>query len=140
MTPPCPDFDSYLAAQAPEKRAALEALRQAIHAAAPGLVECIAYRLPAFRLDGRLLVAIGAAARHCALYPMSATTIAAHADALAAWDTSKGTIRFAPARPLPAALVQHLIAARVAEHRELAAQATKQRADRPSRPRRSTAE
>src|SRR5262245_8524102 len=43
-----------------EKRAALERLRKAIHAAAPRAEECISYDLPTFRLGGRMLVSFGA--------------------------------------------------------------------------------
>jgi uncharacterized protein YdhG (YjbR/CyaY superfamily) len=63
--------DEYLAALSDDKRAALEKLRQAIKAAALEAEECISYQLPAFRLDGKLLVAYGAAAKHCAFYPGS---------------------------------------------------------------------
>ena len=105
------------AADRPEdKRAALEKHRKIIKAAAPKAEECISYRLPTFRLHGRLLVAFGAAARHCALYPMSAATVAAHADELEDYDTSKGTIRFQPDHPLPTALVRRLLKARIAEN------------------------
>ena len=64
-------FDGYLAALSAEKRAALEKLRQAIRAAAPQAEECISYGVPAFRLNGKLLVALGAAANHCSFYPGS---------------------------------------------------------------------
>src|SRR6266487_5626610 len=63
--------DDYLAALSDGKRAALETLRRAIKAAAPEAEECISYQLPAFRLNGKLLVAFGAAANHCAFYPGS---------------------------------------------------------------------
>ena len=108
-------IDEYLAPLAAEKRSALERLRRDIHAAAPGAEECISYGIPAFRLDGRMLVAFGAAARHCAFYP-GAHPVAALADELAAYDTSKGTIRFPPDHPLPATLVRKLVRARVAEY------------------------
>jgi len=55
----------------PEKRCRLEKLRRTIQAAAPKAVECIAWQLPCFRLDGKLLVAFGAAKNHCSFYPMS---------------------------------------------------------------------
>ena len=109
-------IDGYLSALSHEQRQALEKLRSAIKAAAPGAEECISYRLPAFRLDGRMLVAFGARANHCAFYPMSASTVAAHADALASYDTSPGTIRFAADEPLPVALVRTLVKARIAEN------------------------
>ena len=47
-----------------------------------------------------MLVSFGAAAKHCALYP-GAHPIEAHRDELELYDTSKGTIRFAPSKPLP---------------------------------------
>ena len=76
MRPVANSIDEYLEALDDDQRLALERLRQAILAAAPGAVECISYGLPAFRLDGKALVAFGAAAKHCAFYPMSAATVA----------------------------------------------------------------
>lgn len=115
MVAPAETIDAYLAPLGPEKRAALELLRRAIQAAAPGAEECISYGVPGFRLGGRLLVSFGAAAKHCAFYP-GAHPVAAHRDDLQAYSTSKGTIRFAPERPLPAALVEKLVKSRIAEY------------------------
>ncbi len=108
-------IDEYLAALSDEKRAALEKLRRTIRTAAPKAEECISYQLPAFRLNG-MLVAFGASANHCAFYPMSSATVEAHKDELQGYDTSKGTIRFQAAKPLPAALVRKLVKARIAEN------------------------
>jgi uncharacterized protein YdhG (YjbR/CyaY superfamily) len=47
---------------------------------------------------------------------MSASTVKAHRDALAAYDTSLGTIRFQADRPLPATLVRKLVKARIEEN------------------------
>jgi uncharacterized protein YdhG (YjbR/CyaY superfamily) len=108
-------IDEYLAPLSSEKRSALEKLRRAIQSAAPKSEECISYGIPAFRLGGRLLVALGAAANHCAFYP-GAFPVKAHEDELEAYDTSKGTIRFPADSPLPAALVRKLVRSRIAEH------------------------
>jgi uncharacterized protein YdhG (YjbR/CyaY superfamily) len=62
-----------------------------------------------------MLVAFGAAARHCSFYPCSSTTIEAHKGELKAYDTSKGTIRFLPDKPLPATLVRKFVKARIAD-------------------------
>jgi len=109
-------IDEYLAAVSDDQRAALEKLRKTIRAAAPKAEECISYGLAAFRLDGRPLVAFGAAAKHCAFYPMSGATVEAHKAELKDYDTSKGTIRFQADKPLPAALVRKLVKARIAEN------------------------
>lgn len=108
-------IDEYLATVKGAPRAALQKLRKAIKAAAPAAVECICYGLPAFRYDGRPLVCFRAAASHCALHPMSGAIVAAHRADLKAFSTSKGTVRFQPEKPLPAALVRKLVKARIAE-------------------------
>ena len=98
-----------------DKRPALEALRKTIRAAAPKAEECISYGLAAFRHDG-MLVGFGATAKHCAFYLMSSSTVEAHKDQLAGYDTTKGAIRFQADKPLPAALVRKLVKARLAEN------------------------
>jgi uncharacterized protein YdhG (YjbR/CyaY superfamily) len=109
-------IDEYLATVDADKRTALQKLRKAIKAAAPKAQECISYGLAAFRLDGRPLVAFGAAAKHCAFFPMSGNTVRDHKDDLEGYDTSKGTIRFDADKPLPASLVRKLVKARIAEN------------------------
>ena len=113
--------DGYLAALDGDKRAALEKLRRSIRAAAPRAEECISYGLPAFRLDGRMLVWFGAASGHCAFYPGG--IVQAYADELAGYGTSKGTIRFAPDDPLPSVLVRKLVKARIRENARRSEQA-----------------
>ena len=77
--------------------------------------EVISYGVPGFKLDGRLLVWIGAGANHCSFYP-GALPIARHASELTRYETSKGTIRFAPSDRLPSSLVATLVQTRVAEN------------------------
>jgi len=99
-------------------RARLGKLRKAVRAAAPGAEECISYKIPAFRLDGKLLVAFGAAANHCAFYP-GAFPVMTHKNELEGYDTSSGTIRFPDDAPLPVALVRKLVKSRIAEYAAL---------------------
>ncbi len=108
-------FDDYLSRLPDDQRAALERLRAVIHAAAPGAEEAINYQIPTFRLNG-MLVGIGARKAHCALYLMSKSTAKQFATELAGYDTSTGTVRFTPGKPLPASLVKKLVKARIAEN------------------------
>jgi uncharacterized protein YdhG (YjbR/CyaY superfamily) len=85
--------DDYLAKFSSDKRAALERLRKIIRAAAPGAEECISYRMPAFRYQGRMLAWFGATANHCAFYPGG--VVDAYKDELAGYETSNGRIRSA---------------------------------------------
>jgi len=105
--------DEYLATVSADKRAALQKLRKAIKTAAPNAEECISYQLPAFRLNGKFLVAYGAAANHCAFYPGSVIT--GLRNDLKNYDTSKGTIRFSAEKPLPSALVSKLVQLKIRE-------------------------
>ena len=112
------DIDKYLARLRDGQRSALDSLRRTIRTAAPKAEECIRYRLPAFRLDGKVLVLYGATASHCAFYPGSGTAVEAFKDLLKGYRTSKGTIRFLAKKPMPAALVRKLVKYRIAENAE----------------------
>jgi len=108
-------IDEYLARLNPEQRKALEKLRKIIRSVAPEAEECISYQLCAFR-QKKMLVGFGATEKHCAFYLMSGATVQAHEAELKGYDLSKGTIRFQPGKPLPAALVRKLVKARIAEN------------------------
>lgn len=107
--------DAYLASLSAEVRTGLEKLRKAIRAAAPRAEEGFSYGLPAFKLNGRPLVCYAASKNHSSFYPMSAAVIQAHAPELKAYETSKGTIRFAPNKPPSATLVKKVVKTRMAE-------------------------
>ena len=110
-------IDEYLAGVNANHRDALQKIREAIHAVAPNAEECISYGIPAFRLNGRSLVFFGAWAHHCAFYPGSSATLKKFRKELKDFQTSKGTLRFSPDKPLPVALLKKLVRARIAEIR-----------------------
>jgi uncharacterized protein YdhG (YjbR/CyaY superfamily) len=108
-------IDDYLSRLPADQRAALQKLREMIQSAAPKAEEAINYQIPMFRLDG-MLVGFGARKGHCALYTMSKATIPQLGAAAEGLDTSTGTIRFQPDKPLPAALVKKIVKLRIAEN------------------------
>src|SRR6266480_2524524 len=95
-------IDEYITKVNSVERATLEKLRRTILAAAPGAEECISYGIPAVRLNGRSLVFFGAWANHCAFYLGNSVTFKKFRNDLKAFQI-KGTIRFSPEKPLPAA-------------------------------------
>jgi uncharacterized protein YdhG (YjbR/CyaY superfamily) len=107
-------IDEYLGRLTSDKRDALEKLRRAIKTAAPRAEECISYQIPAFRLDGKVLVWFHAATNHCSFFP-GAAPIALYRHELEKYETRKGTVHFSPEKPLPATLVKKLVKARIAE-------------------------
>ena len=115
MPATAPTIDDFLAAIPEKQRAALEDLRQKIRAAVPDATESINYGVPAFKLNGRPLVSLGAAKNHCAFYVQSPAVMEAHVKDLQGYETTKGSVHFSPGKPIPAALVTKLVKARIAE-------------------------
>jgi len=112
-------IDAYMAAAPPDRRALLEQLRAAIHAAAPDAEETISYGMPAFAQDGTL-VYFAALKDHIGFYP-TASGIAAFQEELAAYEGTKGAVRFPLDRPLPLDLIGRIVRFRVEENRRQAA-------------------
>ena len=119
---PATSVDAYLAALPDDKRRALSQLRAQIKAAVPEATEGISYGMPTYKLDGRPVLYFGSAASHVSLYAVSVTDAKGKPiAALNKYDTSgKGTVRFPPDKPLPAALVARLVKANVARIRSRA--------------------
>ena len=133
--------DAYLAALPPAQRAALEKLRKQIRAAAPKATEKMAYGMPTFVHEGNL-VHMAAFKAHCSFFPGRGGVAEALMDDLQGFEVAKGTIRFAPAKPIPAALVKRIVRMRVAENEARAAarkakKPAKKKATRKKAPRRA---
>lgn len=111
-------IEEYLANVKPDHRKTLQKLRRTIQIAAPKAEECISYGIPAFSLNGRLLVFFAAWANYCAFYPGSVATLKNFRNELRNFRTGKGTIRFSPDKPLPIALVKKLVEMRIAENND----------------------
>ena len=109
------NVDAYLADLPADDRRALERLRKVIRGAAPGAEEGFSYGVPAFTINGKALVCFAAFKNHCGFYPMSPAVLDSFADDLSGYETAKGTIRFDPQKPLPAALVKRIVKARFKE-------------------------
>jgi uncharacterized protein YdhG (YjbR/CyaY superfamily) len=114
-TPTANTVAAYLAAMPPDVRRATGRLRALIRAAAPKAVESRAYGIIGYKIDGRPFVYCGGFRQHVALYPVTPAMRRDHADALAPFQASKGTLRFPLATPLPAALIKRLLKTRVKE-------------------------
>ena len=109
------EIDAYLEKLEEPKRSTLEALRKTILSIIPKAEQGLSYGVPAFKLDGKNVAGFSAAKTHLSYLPHSGTVTSSLADDLAAYETSKGALKFAVDRPLPRKIVKLLIAARRAE-------------------------
>jgi uncharacterized protein YdhG (YjbR/CyaY superfamily) len=108
-------IDEFLAGVTGERRAALDALRSTIRKAVPKAEECISYGIAAFRLDGQVIAGFAPTKKGCSYFPFSGSTLGALAKELSAYEQTRSSLHFDPAKGLPAPLVRKLLRARIAE-------------------------
>jgi uncharacterized protein YdhG (YjbR/CyaY superfamily) len=107
-------IDAYIADFPPDVQQRLQTVRRAILKAAPGAVEGISYRIPAFSLGGYFIYFAGFK-EHVGMYP---ARVAALEQELAAYGGGKGTVQFPHDEPLPLKLIAKIVKHRVAQQRE----------------------
>jgi uncharacterized protein YdhG (YjbR/CyaY superfamily) len=110
------EVDAYIAAQPPDQREALAALRARLKALLPDHLEVMSYAMPGFRQPGpkgKMVIGYAAFAKHLGLYPHSGTVIL-QIDC-SPFRTSKSGVLFTPDRPLPDALLRQIIQTRQSE-------------------------
>ncbi len=107
------EIDAYLADLEEPKRSTLEALRAAILEVIPDAEQCISYGMPAFKVGGKTVAGFAAFRHHLSYLPHSGSVLSALADDLAAYDQTKGALRFPVDAPLPKPLVRRLVTTRM---------------------------
>ncbi|HEY2353530.1 MAG TPA: DUF1801 domain-containing protein [Gaiellaceae bacterium] len=110
-------IDTYLAALDEPKRGTLQELRRTILEVIPEAEEVISYRVPAFKVGGKTVAGFAAFTNHLSYLPFSGSVLPWLADELAGYSGTKSALHFAVDEPLPKALVEKLIAARLEEIR-----------------------
>ncbi|HWA56994.1 MAG TPA: DUF1801 domain-containing protein [Gemmatimonadales bacterium] len=106
----------YIAALDPGLRPALRHLRKELRASLPGAEEVISYGVPAYKVDGRLVIGFGATRSRCSLYVMSPAVMRTYARALKRFELTKGAVHFPADRGIPLTLLRRLVKARLAEN------------------------
>ncbi len=107
--------DSYLRDLEEPKRTTLQELRRTILEIVPEAEEVISYRVPAFRLHGKVIAGFAAFKNHLSYLPFSGSVIGQVGDELEGYARTKSSLHFSVDRPLPKALVKKLITVRLAD-------------------------
>jgi uncharacterized protein YdhG (YjbR/CyaY superfamily) len=107
------DVDKYLQGIDEPERSTLEALRRTILDIVPDAEQVISYKVPAFRVEGRIVAGFAAFKHHLTYLPFSGSVLPALARELDGYTMTKSALHFPVARPLPKKLVKKLIDARL---------------------------
>ena len=107
------EIDRYLDALEEPKRATLARLRQTILDILPDAEQGISYGVPAFKVGGKTIAGFAAFKNHLSYLPHSGSVFPRLQDELRGYSFSSGALRFSIDEPLPAPLVDKLIAVRL---------------------------
>ncbi|MCU0347023.1 MAG: DUF1801 domain-containing protein [Saprospiraceae bacterium] len=108
------NVDAYIADFPKETQDILNLVRATIKAAAPDAVECIAYAMPAYKLNGHPLVYFAGYAGHIGFYA-TPTGHTEFAEELSMFKQGKGSVQFPLNQPMPLDLIGRIVKFRVTE-------------------------
>ncbi|HEV3086337.1 MAG TPA: DUF1801 domain-containing protein [Candidatus Elarobacter sp.] len=107
--------DEYIASQPDAVQSVLERVRSTIRKAVPGGEEAISYQIPAYKMQGVVILYFAGWKKHYSLYPAGDALVAAFKDELEPYELSKGTIRFPLSQPVPVKLIERIAKFRAKE-------------------------
>lgn len=111
------EVDEYLRAVDEPKRSTLQALRETILEIVPDADQVISYRVPAFRVRGKVVAGFAAFKDHLSYLPFSGSVLSRLSDQLNGYTMTKSALHFPVDRPLPKPIVRQLIESRLRELR-----------------------
>jgi len=111
-------IDAYLAELPEEKRSVLGVLRERIRTLAPDAEEVISYRIPAFRVEGKVVIGFKANKSDYAIYPFSGGAAERFPGELQGRTVTSGSVHFTADDPISDALLRRIIAWRIQANRE----------------------
>ena len=105
--------DEYIAGFSGETHSRLAAMRKIIRSSAPQAVEDFAYKMPAYKLNGKPLVYFAGYEHHIGFYA-TPNGHEAFKNEFSLYKQGKGSVQFPHSKPLPEQLVARVVAFRVA--------------------------
>jgi uncharacterized protein YdhG (YjbR/CyaY superfamily) len=106
-------IEEYIAAVPVQVQEKLHQLHACIRDAAPGAIEGMKWRMPAYSYQ-KILVTFAVFNYHIGFYPMP-SAIKAFAESLTKYKTAQGSIQFPLDKPLPLPLIRKIVKFRVKE-------------------------
>lgn len=107
--------DEYLATKPVALQRSLGRMRRIIRRALPGAEEVISYQIPAYRLNGRVVIYFAGWTEHVSIYPVTGRLVEALGERIKPYVASKGTLRFPLSKPIPERLITRVATLRALE-------------------------
>jgi len=108
-----PAVDDYFNSLDASTRAAFEHIRDLVMEIVPEAGQGTSYGMATLTYHQKPLLAFLAAKHHLSIFPFSSQVVDAVRDRLAAFELSRGTIRFTAATPLPDEVVRDIVRHRI---------------------------
>ena len=102
------DVDDYIAGFPAETQKILEKIRRNVRTAAPKAVESISYQIPAYKLDGKVLIYFAGFSKHVSVYPAPREAKEFKKE-LAAYKGGKGTVQFPLGKKIDYDLITRIV-------------------------------
>ena len=112
------NVDAYIKDFPKETQDVLKKIRNAIQSIAPSAIESISYRIPAYKLNGKVLLYFAGFPNHASMYPTSAKLFTIMPE-LTPYRSGQGTLKFPLDKSLPITAVKKFIKYRVKEVEKL---------------------
>ena len=109
-------IEEYIYSAPAEVQEKLWKLHEVIRTAAPGAIEGLKWRMPAYSYQ-KILVTFAVFKKHIGFYPMPSAVKAFKKD-LAKYNIAEGSIQFPLDKPLPLLLIKKIVKFRVKESKE----------------------
>ncbi len=103
-----PSVDDYIARQPEAAQPVLERVRGAIRKALPKAEEVISYKIPAYKVNGRIALFFAGWSDYYSIYPVNDRLIKAFNGELDQYRAGKGTLRFPLSKRVPVTLIQRV--------------------------------
>ncbi|MCL2586645.1 MAG: DUF1801 domain-containing protein [Firmicutes bacterium] len=100
--------EEYIAQVNPEHHEIIAKTRELIKECVPGVAEQISYRMPTYKLNGKVVVHFHAGKEHLGLYP-EADGVAEFLPKLGDYKTTKGAIQFPYKKGIPYDLIREIV-------------------------------
>jgi uncharacterized protein YdhG (YjbR/CyaY superfamily) len=106
------EVDGYFAGLEEPKRATMEEMRRRILEVIPDADQGLSYKVPAFKLDGRVVAGLAAFKSHLSYLPHSGSVLSAVSAKTRGYTQTKSALHFPVDTPLPRELIRELIDAK----------------------------